>query len=331
MANIGSGKAKNNEGGVRIFYAIPAIATFSVVFALVPVIRAFAKRYGFVDRPNKRKIHDEPVPLMGGLAIYLGCIVFVFIFDGASPLSWSIFAGGTLLVAIGLVDDWYKSRGKEFAVWPRVIVYAIASTVPLWFGVHIEGLSGLYRSGMIIFPNWMMIGSTVIWIFALINMINFIDGVDGLASGIATISSLTLFVTALIRGQSGSATLAAVLIGACLAFLVYNFHPAEIFMGDAGAAFLGYTLAVIAIDGTLKKVTIASVVIPCLALAVPLLDTAIVFTRRLIKGTGLHHADKLHTHHTLMKWGLSQTQTVFFMYLIAGIFSLLSVIFLLIL
>jgi UDP-GlcNAc:undecaprenyl-phosphate GlcNAc-1-phosphate transferase len=166
-------------------------------------------------------------------------------------------------------------------------------------------------------------------VFAITNMLNFIDGVDGLAAGIATISSLTLFVIALLKGEPNTALLAVVIVGACGAFLTYNFYPARIFMGDAGATFLGYTMAIIAIDGAFKSATFVSILVPLLALGLPIMDTVIVFARRFMEGRGLHRADKLHTHHSLMKWGLTQTQTVSFLYLVSVLFSLLSIIVLL--
>jgi UDP-GlcNAc:undecaprenyl-phosphate GlcNAc-1-phosphate transferase len=161
-------------------------------------------------------------------------------------------------------------------------------------------------------------------------MINFIDGVDGLASGIVTISSFTLLIAAIFKEQHGTAILAAALAGACLAFLAFNFYPARIFMGDAGAVFLGYTLAVLAVDGSFKSATMISTLVPVFAIGVPIMDSVIVMTRRLWSGKGLHRADKLHTHHTLMSWGLTQTQTVSFLYLIGMLFSLLSIILLLV-
>ncbi|WJH35747.1 undecaprenyl/decaprenyl-phosphate alpha-N-acetylglucosaminyl 1-phosphate transferase [Paenibacillus sp. CC-CFT747] len=169
----------------------------------------------------------------------------------------------------------------------------------------------------------------MLWVFALTNMINFIDGIDGLASGIVTISSATLLVVSAWKHQMEPGLLAAILVGVCIGFLGYNFHPAKIFMGDAGAVFLGYTLAVVAVNGAFKSATVISIFVPVLALSVPIMDTGFVFLRRLLRGTGIHRADKLHTHHTLMSWGLTQPQTVSFLYLIAISFSLLSVILLL--
>jgi UDP-GlcNAc:undecaprenyl-phosphate/decaprenyl-phosphate GlcNAc-1-phosphate transferase len=308
-----------------LLYILTLATALVAVYCLVPVVRIAALHYGFVDRPSSRKIHREPIPLMGGLAIFTGCVGSLLLYMGWTPLTASICVGGGILVAVGLLDDWHKTKGKEFAVWPRLLLYTIAAIVPLWFGVEITGVSRWFGEGMWFFPDWVNTVITVVWIFALINMMNFIDGVDGLASGIAAISSFTLLIVALLKGQGQSAAVAAIVAGAAIAFLAYNFYPAKIFMGDAGATFLGFTLAVVAVDGAFKSATALSLLVPMLALGVPIFDTVIVFTRRLLKGKGLHRADQLHTHHSLMKWGLTQRQTVSFLYLVGAIFSLLAI------
>jgi UDP-GlcNAc:undecaprenyl-phosphate GlcNAc-1-phosphate transferase len=314
-----------------MIYLYALAFAFAIVILLVPLVRNVAIRMGFVDRPTKRKIHAEPVPLSGGVAIFAGVVVTSFLFMGHPQLFRAILLGGIALVVIGLVDDGYKSRSMEFRIWPRLLVYIGVAFIPVWQGISIQGITSPSSSAMILFSTPVAAFFTVIWVFALINMLNFIDGIDGLASGVCVISSLTLFAASLIANHSDTAIVAVALAGSCLAFLAHNFHPARIFMGDAGATFLGYTLAVTAIDGTLKGATLLSLSVPLLALGVPILDTAIVFTRRLVEGKGLHRADNLHTHHSLMKWGLTQVQTVSFLYLIAAVFSLLSIVVLLVL
>jgi len=308
-------------------YVIPLLTGMLLVLILIPLIRRYALRIGFVDRPGGRKIHASPVPLLGGVAIYIGVTVSVLLYAGWSAQTKTILIGGTALMTIGLLDDSFKTRGKEFPVWPRLIVYLAAAVVPLLFGIEISGIRGLH--GMIAFPTAVAWLGTILWMFAIPNMINFIDGVDGLASGIITIASAALFFAALWQRQPESAILAAILFGVCLGFLAYNFYPARIFMGDSGAVFLGYTIAVLAVNGSFKSATVISLFVPILALGVPIFDTAQVFMRRLLRGSGLHHADNLHTHHVLMRWGLSQTQTVAFLYLIEIAFTLLAVILLL--
>lgn len=309
----------------------PLMISVMIVCLTVPLLEHIARRIGFVDRPTKRKIHTNPVPLMGGIALYLGCIIPLVLFMPDHPTSKTILTGGTILMITGLIDDWQKTRGREFPVWPRLVIYTLVSTVPLWFGIQIIGITNLKQGGMILFPDWLAWLATILWVFAITNMINFIDGVDGLAAGIVTLSSLTLFVIALLERQMPMAMLAGTMVGACAAFLGFNFYPAKIFMGDAGAVFIGYMIAVMAIDAAYKSAAFISILVPMLALGVPIADTAIVFLRRLIRGQGLHMADKLHTHHTLLKWGLSQRQTVIFLYLVGAVFSLLSIILMLML
>ncbi|OMF25672.1 undecaprenyl-phosphate alpha-N-acetylglucosaminyl 1-phosphate transferase [Paenibacillus sp. FSL H8-0548] len=311
-------------------YGLAALISFAIVFASVPPLRMLALHLGFVDRPNHRKIHNEPIPLMGGAAIFVGCVITMFIFIGFTPLTWTIVTGGTVLVIIGLIDDGTKAKGKDFPVWPRLILYIATASIPSMFHISIAGITNPVTNQFIWFPDWFSWLTTMLWVFGLINMINFIDGVDGLASGVCTLSALTLLTLALIKGQSSTAILAVIVAGVSFGFLVHNFYPARIFMGDAGATFLGFTLAVIAVAGTSKRATFISLLVPLLALGLPIFDTAYVMLRRLISGKSLHRADKLHTHHILMKWGLSQVQTVSFLYLIAALFALLSIILLLV-
>jgi|HigsolmetaAR203D_1030402.scaffolds.fasta_scaffold00974_1 UDP-GlcNAc:undecaprenyl-phosphate GlcNAc-1-phosphate transferase len=306
-------------------YLIPFLAAFGSAVVLMPAARTIALRIGFVDRPTGRKIHSQPVPLLGGIVIFFSIVCSLWLFEGPNSLTLAITTGGTLLLLTGLADDYAKTKGRDFPVGPRVAVYLAASAVPVLFGIQIVGISNL-SGGMFLFPGWLAWLATMLWVFALMNMINFIDGVDGLASGIVAISSLTLFFVAMMKGQADSAQLAVVIVGATVAFLMYNFHPAKIFMGDAGAVFLGYTLSVLSIDGALKGATFVTVGVSMLALGVPIMDTLVVFARRIAEKKGLHRADQLHTHHSLMKWGLTQTQTASFLYLIGGLFSLLSII-----
>lgn len=247
---------------------------------------------------------------------------------GPTPLVSALGIGGAALLFTGLLDDGFKAKGREFPVWPRVLIYAAVSSIPLWFQISVAGIRVGGDAMWMFTPAWSA-AATMLWVFAMINMMNFIDGVDGLASGIAVISALTLLIVAVLKGQAPTAAAAATVAGAALGFLAYNFYPAKMFMGDAGATFLGYALALIAVDGTLKSAAALSVFVPLLALGVPIMDTTIVMIRRLLSGKGLHRADKLHTHHSLLHWGLSQRQTVAFLYLIGAVFSLLAIVFLL--
>jgi UDP-GlcNAc:undecaprenyl-phosphate GlcNAc-1-phosphate transferase len=307
---------------------VPILLSFGVVFVMIPALFRAAVHWQFVDLPGTRKIHTTPVPLLGGVAIYCGCSMAMVYSDGFTNRTLAIILGGAVLVAIGLFDDWYKSHGREFAVWPRVMVYICVSFIPLLFGIEISGITRWFEFGnssVLLFDPWFSWLFTAVWIFGLMNMLNFMDGADGLAVGITAIAASTLLVVAMLKNQAGTVTLSAALLGACLAFWVYNYYPARMFMGDAGATFLGYTLAIITVDGAFKGTALISLLPPVLILGVPILDTSIVMLRRLVSGKELTKADKLHTHHTLMKWGLTQAQTVSFLYLIGIIFSLLSI------
>lgn len=206
----------------------------------------------------------------------------------------------------------------------------IAACILPIFGVSIQGIHiPFLEYGFILFPLWLRVFTTVIWVVAITNMMNFLDGVDGLAAGIAAISATTLFI-ALLKGHEAMALLSIILIGTSLGFLRHNFHPARIFMGDAGATFLGYVLAAIAVGGAFKSATLVSMLIPVLALGVPIMDAFYVIFKRFRENRPIYIADKGHTFHYLMKSGLSQKQTVTFLYLLGICFSLVSIVILLV-
>ncbi|CAM3957937.1 MraY family glycosyltransferase [Alicyclobacillus pomorum] len=312
------------------YYILSFVVAFVFVYGSVPYIRKVAMRLGFVDRPNPRKIHKEPIPLLGGLPLYAGFVLTAGIFGDGGKTFWGIAAGGLLIFSIGVIDDYYKTRGKDFKAWPKFIMQILAAIILVAFGVSIGGISLPFHHTFYTFPLWLSALTTILWVVAITNMMNFLDGVDGLASGLAAISATTLFFIALLKGQPSMAVFAVVLIGCALGFLRHNFHPARIFMGDAGATFLGYVLAAIAVGGAFKSATLVSLVVPVLALGVPILDTTWVIIRRFRENRPIYVADKGHTFHMLMKSGLSQVQTVAFLYLLGICFSLASIVVLLV-
>lgn len=313
-----------------LYYAISFATAFAFVYLSIPFVRKLAMRYGFVDWPNQRKIHVEPIPLLGGVPLYIGFLLTAGAFGQGGRTFWGIAVGGFLIVSIGILDDFYKTRGKDFKAWPKFLIQIIAALILVMFGVEINGVNLPFHHGYFAFPLWLSVVTTVLWVVALTNMMNFLDGVDGLASGIAAISAMTLFFIALLKLQPEMALFAVVLMGSTLGFLRHNFHPARIFMGDAGATFLGFVLAAMAVQGAFKSATLASLIVPVLALGVPILDTTWVIVRRFRANQPIYMADKGHTFHLLMKSGLTQIQTVAFLYLLGLCFSLASIVVLLV-
>ena len=308
------------------YYVISFATAFIFVYVSIPYIRKLAVRLGFVDRPNQRKIHKEPIPLLGGLPLYVGFLITAGGFGRAGKTFWGLAVGGLLILLSGILDDYYKTRGRDFKAWPKFVMQIVAALVLVAFGVDINGVNLPISHSYFAFPTWLSVLTTVVWVVGITNMMNFLDGVDGLAAGISAISAMTLFFVALLKGQDSMAVFAVVLMGSALGFLRHNFHPARIFMGDAGATFLGYVLAAVAVEGAFKSATLVSLVVPVLALGVPILDTVWVVVRRFRENRPIYVADKGHTFHMLMKSGLTQIQTVVFLYLLGICFSLTSIV-----
>jgi UDP-GlcNAc:undecaprenyl-phosphate GlcNAc-1-phosphate transferase len=285
--------------------------TLSLV--LVPVVRRIALSSGWVDDPGERKIHQVPTPRLGGVAVWLAFMVsFAFIywqlgssFPHKSGVT-GILAGSTLIFLLGLTDDL-----KGLSPYVKLMGQLFAAGVAFTLGVQVNTLD--LPGAMLLILHGLSIPVTVLWLVGVANSLNFIDGVDGLASGIITISAVTLMVVAVFTNQPYAGLLACLLAGANLGFLVYNFHPARIFMGDSGALFSGFMLAAIAVAGVLKT-QVAVMLLPVLVLSVPILDITYSTLRRLVKRQNPFIADADHIHHKLLRAGFSQTRTVWALY-----------------
>jgi UDP-N-acetylmuramyl pentapeptide phosphotransferase/UDP-N-acetylglucosamine-1-phosphate transferase len=303
------------------------------VLVLIPPLGKLAFRLDFVDKPRKdveRKIHREPIPLTASYAIFIGFAASFLLFSKESTVqTLAVLAGSLLLLIIGTIDDWYKTQGKDFSALPKMIVQVSAAVLVYLSGITFSGFYNPFSGEYILLPVWMQFILTILWIFGVTTVINFSDGMDGLAGGLSAISAGTLFVVALAKGQSTSAVMAISLIGVALAYLRYNKPPAKIFMGDAGATFLGFILAVIALDGAFKQATILSLFIPILALGVPIFDNLFVVTKRFLQGKPIYQADASQVHYRLLRTGLNPKQVVAFLCLISVCFSLTSIILLL--
>lgn len=234
-----------------------------------------------------------------------------------------------MILGIGTVDDWYKTRGKEFPVLPKLIVQVGAAVIVYKSGIVFQGFYNPLAGRFLTLPVYMQFVLSITWIFGVTTVINFIDGMDGLAGSISAISAVTLFVVAASKGQWDSAIMAVILVGVALGYLRYNKPPAKIYMGDAGATFIGFMLGIIALDGLFKQATVLSLFIPILALGVPIFDNIFVIIRRFVEGKPIYKADASQIHFRLLSAGLNQKQVVVFLCLISVCFSLTSIILLL--
>ncbi|MEC0241629.1 MraY family glycosyltransferase [Paenibacillus dokdonensis] len=308
-------------------YVIGFILSLVIVLALIPPLRKLAIRVDFVDRPTSRKIHKEPVPHLASIAIFLGFMIPYLILTRHWDREMAgVVAGSLLIMGIGMVDDWYKTRGKDFPALPKTVIQVAAAVIVYFSGISFVGVTIPFIGHMIVFPEWLQFILTILWIFGVTTVINFMDGLDGLSGGVAGISALTLFVVAIAKGQSHSAVMAIILVGVALGYLKYNKPPAKIYMGDAGATFIGFMLGIIALDGAFKQVTVISILVPVLALGVPIFDNIYVVIKRYLNGQPVYKADRSQIHYRLISWGLSPKQAVVFIYLISFCLSLSSII-----
>ena len=312
-------------------YIVALGGAFLITFVIMPVLMILSQKIGFTDKPTKRKQHRGPMPLCGGIGIYIGFFIMYFYFAGGNTKEkfW-VFIGATLILLIGIFDDSFKARGKEFPIMPRFIIQILAAILVYNAGIVFRGFDNPFTGSYVMLPNYLQFILTITWIFGVTTVINWSDGMDGLAGGISIVSSITFFLAAVILGQQESAFISIILAGAILAFFLYNKYPAKLFMGDSGANLIGFILSIIAIDGAFKQATVLSLFIPILALAVPIFDNIFVILKRFSEGKPVYQADRSQMHYRLQEKGLSTTQVVNYIIFISLIFSSISIILLLI-
>lgn len=295
-----------------------------ISFLTTPLVKMFAYKVGAIDVPkDARRVHKHPIPRLGGLAMFIGFLLAVVLFADIDRQTEGILLGSIVIVVLGVIDD--------IMPLPALLkfgVQIVAALIAVYFGVVIEIVSNpnVFSSVEYVFLNGWSIPLTVIWIVAITNSVNLIDGLDGLAAGVSAIASITMLVVAVVLGSGNVAVILAALTGACIGFLPYNFNPAKIFMGDTGALFLGYVLATLSVTGLFKFYAIISFAVPILALALPLFDTIFAFSRRLLKGQNPMAPDRGHFHHRLLDMGLSQKQVVAILYSISAVLGLAAVV-----
>ncbi len=336
-------------------YVAAFIVACASSFSATPFAIWLSKRWGVLDMPDARKVHQVPIPRWGGLGIYLGILLGllgVFIgfprfrqllayryplYSHGEMLSVitldkqiaGILVGLTFVVLLGMVDD---KRGVP--ALPKLLTQIIASLVALNYGVQIMGLR-LPFLNYAQFPILISQIITVFWMIGFMNAINLADGLDGLAAGLAAIASATFLAVAIIQGDTDTAfiakqlklagVLSALLAGSCLGFLPYNFSPAKVFMGDGGALGIGFLLGAITVIGTLKTTAVLSVMIPVIVVALPVIDVSLAMIRRYKKGHRLMEPDKEHLHHRLMSRGWTGREVVLLVYVLTLILSVSAI------
>ncbi len=301
-------------GGMPFRWLFLLVFSFLFAFFLTLIIRRIAMKLKVLDYPEERKIHEQPIPLLGGLAIYIAYMATIFLNFSFSVELKGVVLGGSVILIVGLVDDI-----KEISATWKLVAQILAAGILLYYGVRLSFLP----------DNWWGIGGeillTVVWIVGITNAVNFFDGMDGLATGTIAICCLSFFIVAQLTDQPYLGYLTIALAGSCLAFLIFNFKPASIFLGDAGSTFLGFTIAGIAVMGGWAqdnpKVALG---LPLLILSVFIFDVIYISVSRVFRGKvksikqWIEYTGKDHLHHRLVALGLTEIQTVLFIFLITA-------------
>ncbi|GAE32770.1 MraY family glycosyltransferase [Halalkalibacter hemicellulosilyticus] len=306
-----------------LIFLFAFLVSLSVSACSVPAVRALSKRYGFVDKVGARKVHQYEMPRLGGVAIVLGVIAGLLIIRPEHEHFLSIAIGASMIVTIGMLDDKYTLNAKTKLIWQLV-----AAAIVVLSGLHIPYMTlpflGEVELGVI---GYVL---SIVWIVGITNSINFIDGLDGLAGGVVAIAFMTILVMSLFDLGASSLfvlSIAVVFIGSIIGFLFFNVYPASIFMGDTGSLFLGYAISVISLVGFFKSVTVFSLVLPIVILAVPISDTLFAIVRRLLNKQSMMTPDKGHLHHCLLAMGYSHRKTVLIVYLFSLLFGVVAIVF----
>jgi UDP-GlcNAc:undecaprenyl-phosphate GlcNAc-1-phosphate transferase len=279
-----------------------------IVLVLTPAVGEMARRLGAVDTPERRRLNVMPIPRLGGIALFLAILIPGLALLEISREVRGLMLGASIATLIGAVDDF---RGLTW--WGKLVGQLAAAAVPTTFGIWIDRFTFPFL-GIHDLPAWVGVPATVLWVVALMNMVNFLDGLDGLAAGVCAIAGSTFAIIALSLGKPTAAVFSAIVAGACFGFLRHNFYPARIFMGDSGALLLGFSLATIAIQGVLKTASTVVLFFPLFMLAIPILDTTFVIARRLKHRQKLYVADQAHLHFRFLRRGFTQTRVALTMY-----------------
>ncbi|MFD1851645.1 glycosyltransferase family 4 protein [Oceanobacillus bengalensis] len=299
---------------------IALVICFVASIVITPLIKKVALKIGAIDKPNQRKVHEKIMPRLGGIAIFLSFLLGFIIFLPDTMEAWPVLVGATIIIITGLLDDLYNLPAKF-----KLLGQLIAAIITVAGGITIDFIT-LFSDEKLEF-GFFAIPITILWIIAITNAINLIDGLDGLAAGVSSIALLTITGLAISMGDYFITLIGLILLGSTLGFLVYNFYPAKIFMGDTGSLFLGYMISVIAVMGLYKEVTIVSLVVPIMILGIPILDTTFAIIRRVVQKKPISAPDKDHLHHCIIRLGYTHRQTVVMIYALSALFSITAIVF----
>lgn len=301
-------------------YVLTFVLAVVITYVFTPIVKRLAVRVGAVDKPDARKVHHGMIPRLGGLAIFIGYVAAVIYSVPMSRFVIALLAGSTVLVLVGIWDD-VKQIGPKTKLMGQIL----AAFILVVFGIRIEYVTNPW--GDLLYLNtFLSVPLTIFWIVGFTNIVNLIDGLDGLAAGISLIACAAIFTVTVQMDQVELACITLALAGAACGFLRYNFNPAKIFMGDTGSMLLGYTMASISVIGSVKTAATLALVVPVIVLGLPILDTSFAIIRRYINGKPIFKPDKGHIHHRLLALGLSQKQAVLMMYGATALLGCLAVI-----
>ncbi len=287
---------------------------FILTYLLTPLVGRLARSMGAVAWPVARSVHTRPTPHLGGLAIFAAFALSLVLTRGWPDVqTLRILGCGLLALLLGVVDDL-----RDLSPATKLVGQVLVASLVVALGVRVHYITNPFTGGVLYLGDWSYVLS-VLWVVAVMNVVNLADGLDGLAAGICAIASLAAVVAAArTPALAGVVVLAAALAGSAAGFLPHNFNPAKIFMGDTGSLFLGFTLSAISIQGALKSATTVALLVPIVALGLPIADTALSIVRRVRAGRSIGQADKGHIHHRLLDLGLSQKKAVLLMWAVTA-------------
>ncbi|MDD6879581.1 MAG: MraY family glycosyltransferase [bacterium] len=293
--------------------------TFIFTSLIIPLMIKIANHVGAIDIPRTRHIHEKPTPKLGGLGIFFGFLFGYIIFGINSIQMNSVLIGSIIIIILGIIDDIKPIKSMQ-----KLFGQICAALVVIFYGKIL--LSNATMFGFNLEFGFFKYPITLLFILGCINIINLIDGLDGLSGGISSIFFLTIGIISIFQGKLDTlaTTIAFIMLGATLGFLIHNFYPAKIFAGDSGSMFMGFIISIVALLG-FKGTTFTSLIVPILILAIPILDTFFAIVRRLLSKKPIFSGDKEHTHHQLLKMNFSQKNTVLIIYGINILFSIASI------